>query len=252
MSSTAGTMALIQNIIDSLNPALSITIDRRVWAASMGNLAAATNGAVQTENVPTRATLTGSRGIYDRAGTPISRIHFSLQVTHPNRSSGSGSLQLGLDFYNNSLFIIDLDVSNDTLNGLVNNTIGGIALSNADGSHFIALTKNGDGDNGTFTYPTNESSSTGDGSGDSGSGDSGTTGDAKYSYPLKLDGLIKKLELNLFNSNGYVPYFAGMGSLDPSASDDTRYISIKLTLGREAYNELLIFLYTTILGLFQG
>ena len=252
MSSTAGTMALIQNIIDSLNPALSITIDRRVWAASMGNLAAATNGAVQTENVPTRASLTGTRGIYDRAGTPNSRIHFSLQVTHPNRSSGSGSLQLGLDFYNNSLFIIDLDVSNDTLNGLVNNTIGGIALSNADGSHFIALTKNGDGDNATYTYPTNESSSTGGDSGDSGSGDTGSTdGTWTYSYPLKLDGLIKKLELNLFNSNGYIPYFAGMGALDPSASDDTRYISIKLTLGREAYNELLIFLYTTILGLFR-
>ncbi|MBR2955587.1 MAG: Ig-like domain-containing protein [Clostridia bacterium] len=55
----------------------------------------------------------------------------------------------------------------------------------------------------------------------------------------------------MFNSNGYVPYFAGMKPLDPSAEDDTRYISIKVTLGRDAFNELLIFLYTMVLGLFQ-
>lgn len=66
-----------------------------------------------------------------------------------------------------------------------------------------------------------------------------------------LKGLVEKLELNLFTDSGYMPYIAG-GTAPGAGTDPTQFISIKVTLDKVAYNELLIYLYTMILGLLQG
>lgn len=66
-----------------------------------------------------------------------------------------------------------------------------------------------------------------------------------------LKGIVEKLELNLFTDSGYMPYIAG-GTAPGASTDPTQFISIKVTLNKAAYNELLIYLYTMILGLLQG
>jgi hypothetical protein len=57
--------------------------------------------------------------------------------------------------------------------------------------------------------------------------------------------------MNLFNSKGYLPYYSGMKALNPADTDDTRYISLKVTLDKDAFNEALVFVYTMVLGLLQ-
>ena len=68
-----------------------------------------------------------------------------------------------------------------------------------------------------------------------------------------LGGLINKVEVNLFNRNGYQPYISNMPTVnqDTAADTDASLISVKIELNKDAYNELLIFLYTTILSLFH-
>ena len=68
-----------------------------------------------------------------------------------------------------------------------------------------------------------------------------------------LNGLVNKVEVNLFNKTGYQPYISTMPdhTSEGVADTDASLISIKIELNKDAYNELLIFLYTTILSLFQ-
>lgn len=66
-----------------------------------------------------------------------------------------------------------------------------------------------------------------------------------------LNGLVNKVEVNLFNKTGYQPYISTMPNHtnEGVADTDASLISIKIELNKDAYNELLIFLYTTILSL---
>ena len=66
-----------------------------------------------------------------------------------------------------------------------------------------------------------------------------------------LNGLVNKVEVNLFNKTGYQPYLSNMPdhTSEGVADTDASLISIKIELNKDAYNELLIFLYTTILSL---
>lgn len=68
-----------------------------------------------------------------------------------------------------------------------------------------------------------------------------------------LNGLVNKVEVNLFNKTGYQPYISTMPdhTSEGVADTDASLISIKIELNKDAYNELLVFLYTTILSLFQ-
>src|SRR5699024_3431643 len=54
---------------------------------------------------------------------------------------------------------------------------------------------------------------------------------------------------NLFNSTGYQPYLEYMTNTSISAENAASLISVKVELNKYAYNELLVFLYTTILSL---
>ena len=68
-----------------------------------------------------------------------------------------------------------------------------------------------------------------------------------------LSGLINKVEVNLFNRNGYQPYLSGMSYVDPGnpADTDASLISVKVELTKDGYNELMIFVYTMLLSLLQ-
>gem|GEM_PF-4879098 len=86
--------------------------------------------------------------------------------------------------------------------------------------------------------------------------DDGTSWTSGYSYGggdimSILNGLVNRVEVNLFNKNGYQPYLATMPdhSGEGVADTDSSLISVKVELNKDAYNELMIFLYTTILSL---
>ena len=66
-----------------------------------------------------------------------------------------------------------------------------------------------------------------------------------------LNGLISKVEVNLFNRNGYQPYTSNMTAVAGGAPTDTdaSLISVKVELSKDGYNELMIFLYTMLLSL---
>lgn len=78
-----------------------------------------------------------------------------------------------------------------------------------------------------------------------------------YSYSADimqlLNGLVEKVTINLFNRNGYQPYLSTMPEMDQSVTEatDASLISVKVELNKDAYNELLVFLYTTLLSLVQ-
>ena len=86
----------------------------------------------------------------------------------------------------------------------------------------------------------------------------GTSWTSGYSYRdgdimSILNGLVNKVEVNLFNKTGYQPYISTMPdhTSEGVADTDASLISVKIELNKDAYNELLIFLYTTILSLFH-
>ena len=75
----------------------------------------------------------------------------------------------------------------------------------------------------------------------------------QYGTALSLEGLVNKVEVNLFNKNGYQPYLSTMkdtSTLAQSATDAS-LISIKVEFTKDGYNELMIYLYTMLLGLIQ-
>ena len=62
---------------------------------------------------------------------------------------------------------------------------------------------------------------------------------------LFRSGLIKKLDLNLFNNHEYWPYFNGMKDVSSGAGK----ISVKATLDKDAYNELILMVDCILLNL---
>lgn len=75
-----------------------------------------------------------------------------------------------------------------------------------------------------------------------------------YSYELQLDNLVEKVSVSLFNSNGYQPYLSSMTTSNEdwsplSTGHDASLISITVELNKQAYNELLIYVYTMLLSL---
>ena len=84
----------------------------------------------------------------------------------------------------------------------------------------------------------------------------GTSWTSGYSYGggdimSILNGLISKVEVNLFNRNGYQPYTSNMTAVagGTPADTDASLISVKVELSKDGYNELMIFLYTMLLSL---
>ena len=74
----------------------------------------------------------------------------------------------------------------------------------------------------------------------------GSGADSSYSPSLK--NLIEGIEINLFNSNGYQPYISTMTSA-PSSTGGTRYISLKIEFNKDAFNELLILIHYMLVNM---
>ena len=256
-SKTAGLMTLIQNVFDSLSPGLALTLEKNTdfvsisaegtWTAWISKI------AKYGDNGASTVTLTGTRK-NDPVGNGLSPYHLvlDLAVTHPDRGPGSGPFSAKVHFGNNIL-IGDLDVANGMVNGLVSSILGN-PINVADligGGGSLLNFAYSDADGAEWNYPSTDT--TPDFPGAVSASDDVTT-DAtsalEMSYEPKLDGLIQKITLNLFNSNGYQPYLSGMKTVSNFADkdEDSKYISIKIEFGKDAFNELLIMVYSLVFG----
>ena len=70
---------------------------------------------------------------------------------------------------------------------------------------------------------------------------------------LALESLVEKVEVNLFNRNGYQPYLSDMPWVDQTLTEatDASLLSVKVELSKDGYNELMIFVYKMLFGLLQ-
>lgn len=103
----------------------------------------------------------------------------------------------------------------------------------------LQLTKNNDGDDKTFEYPTAKTAS------DNVNAIGWNEDKTSYSYTADMSNLIKSVGINLFNSYGYVPYYEGM----PAVTNGAGKISIKAELNKDAYNELILMVNCILINL---
>lgn len=260
-SKTAGLMTLIQNVLDGLSPALALTLEKNTDFVSMTaeNTYVYNQIAKYGNNGASAVTLTGVRKTSSIGnGVPDYHLVLDLSITHPDRGPGSGAFTAKVHFGNNNILIQDLDVANGTVNSLVGTILGdpiNLASMVGGGSQLFSFAYS-DADSAEWNY--SSASTTPDFPGAVSASDSvvDTMKDATSAlslgsgYEPKLDGLIQKITLNLFNSNGYQPYLSDMNTPDTfNAEEDSKFLSIKIELGKDAYNELLIMVYTIVLNL---
>ena len=143
-------------------------------------------------------------------------------------SSGVAYTSADSDLHGNSLKTENGRVvtDNDDLTQKSNFTTRALAATNVNGPYKWAVSADGSSWTSGYSYK---------------DGDIGSI----------LNGLVNKVEVNLFNKTGYQPYISTMPNHtnEGVADTDASLISIKIELNKDAYNELLIFLYTTILSL---
>lgn len=93
------------------------------------------------------------------------------------------------------------------------------------------------------------------GNGNQGSGNSYEPYVRQYGQDLNsiLNGLVERVEVNLFNRNGYQPYLSKMPDYTGTETKETdsSLISVKIELSKDGYNELMIYVYTMLLGIIQ-
>ena len=69
---------------------------------------------------------------------------------------------------------------------------------------------------------------------------------------LNLQSLVSRVEVNLFNANGYQPYLSTMTDMSGKSGPETAsLISVKVELNKYAYNDLIMFVVCMLLGLMQ-
>ena len=304
-SQTAGTMTLLQNILDGLNANLSLTVDKRGESIVQSTtrwddefLGAGSDFVGVKTNLRSSVTAVSTSGLFNVAanGGPLSgdvaafsdfMLKLDVTAKHPHIDTtmrGVDTVDLDVYFGNNNLWIndigIDLGAAGDIIGIFASNllnwinignfispetgTLFSFAYSDADNSAWstnnpVATTASDDNvaktsadwaygfdnddlsDADVWTSPSAETNRD----------EPYKRNDAasEYSYPLNLTGLIEKVTVNLFNGEGYQPYLADMVGTSLGAGLDASLISIKIELNKYAYNELLVFLYTTILSL---
>lgn len=261
-SKTAGLMTLIQNVIDGIAPSLGITIEKNATFISLtaetsgARLRAAKYGNTGASSV----TLIGNRRADAISGTNPApfRLVLDLAVKHPDRGPGGANTPFtaNIHFGNNNLLIQDLDIANDTVNNLLSSilgeTIDAASLAGTGSNLFnFAYT---DADSNEWSYPGTSTRPDYPGAVTASDDSEGTAKTSALSlgssYEPKLDGLIQSIDLNLFNSNGYQPYLSGTKAQN-QLTDSSKYLSVKIEFGKDAFNELLIMVYTIVLGLIQ-
>lgn len=261
-SSTAGLMTLIQNVIDGIAPSLGITIEKNATFISLtaetsgARLRAAKYGNTGASSV----TLIGNRRADAISGTNPApfRLVLDLAVKHPDRGPGGANTPFtaNIHFGNNNLLIQNLSVGNGTVDSLLRtilgDTIDAASLAGTGSNLFnFAYT---DADSNEWSYPGTSTRPDYPGAVTASDDSEGTAKTSALSlgssYEPKLDGLIQSIDLNLFNSNGYQPYLSGTKAQN-QLTDSSKYLSVKIEFGKDAFNELLIMVYTIVLGLIQ-
>ena len=291
-SKTAGTMTLLTNILDGLKANLALSVDRRGVSGVQATGGTAWNYVWTNRKSSVSLKGTNSYVTYGQEGSRKTGFMLVLNATaaHPEIQETSGrKVSLDVQFGNGSLCIDNVsagtlagDISGavtraiiGAVNGLdVGNLIGlgamlgGLAYSDADNGMWDytnpIATAASDGADAAAAAEIDESLIPADSHPDptysysdmtqpwsSGNGDSHY--DRQYGTALSLEGLVNKVEVNLFNKNGYQPYLSTMkdtSTLAQSATDAS-LISIKVEFTKDGYNELMIYLYTMLLGLIQ-
>ncbi len=280
-SQTAGTMTLLQNILDGLNANLSLNIDKKAESivqstGAWGGLVGGGFDAVQVNRNST-VSVTGSGGYHtpsDGAADDIPydyMLYLTATARHPEITDNSG-ISVDIYFGNANLWIDNLGLNLGGLENidLIMNAINGMSLgsmlngllnfgySDADNSSWspsnpVATTASDETLNKT-SYATTASEVT-----DytinwsnkySGNANSTYTSTASS---LALESLVEKVEVNLFNRNGYQPYLSDMPWVDQTLTEatDASLLSVKVELSKDGYNELMIFVYKMLFGLLQ-
>lgn len=253
-SKTAGVMTLLQNIIESIDPSIEINMEKRVKQV-VNSVSANYISYVYPRNDLTKAKLTLERS--DTSSTNVAnayRLKINLDVTHPYTPAANHNLR-GEVYLSSNTLLIPTDTDKLTfldglggISGLVDRLLPSIMNPIAvDLSSVLGGLAYSDADTEEWEYPTASTAADEAAS----SADASSAEDSGLSLDI-LDGLVEKVSLNLFNSNGYLPYLPTMTSApDTNAADDARYISVKLELGKDAYNELIIMLHLMLLQMVQ-
>lgn len=280
-SQTAGTMTLLQNILDGLNANLSLNVDKKAESivqstGAWGGLVGGGFDAVQVNRNST-VSVTGSGGYHtpsDGATGDIPydyMLYLTATARHPEITDNSG-ISVDIYFGNANLWIDNLglnlggleniDLIMDAINGMsLGSMLNGLlnfGYSDADNSSWspsnpVATTASDETLNKT-SYATTASEVT-----DytinwsnrySGNANSTYTSTASS---LALESLVEKVEVNLFNRNGYQPYLSDMPWVDQTLTEatDASLLSVKVELNKDGYNELMIFVYKMLFGLLQ-
>lgn len=289
-SQTAGTMTLITNILDGLNASLGISIDKQGSMIVLGtSVSVEANPVVTYAASKGSVTLTGeSQYVTDGPSGTMGSVPdgFMLLLNGRSRHTESASdnqTSLNLYFGNNNLWLGGIALGGSDaasiLVGILNGwelgslfdlpgLLGGLAYSDADNSSWstenpVATTASNGQSEASYTEESSAETAADvipdipDPNDKAAWTEETYSGNVNRTYPfsyeLQLNNLVEKVTVNLFNSNGYQPYLSDMTDLTgaPVSDTDASLISVKVELSKQGYNELMIYVYTMLLGLIQ-
>lgn len=275
-SSTAGTMTLVSTLLDSLDISLGINVDKRGTSVVQGTNTIGWDAVDTTQN--STVTLTGS-GEYVKSIGSYSINGYMLKLhaiaKHPHIHDND---QISLDVFlgNGEIYLDNLALNVTGLDWLVQAIAGGRPLSSLvsalDGLFDFAYT---DYDTSTWDSSNPVATTAEDGTDAANNASASTASevtdhtitwgsdmekglvykteghyDRKTYKSIELSNLINKVSVNLFTAEGYQPYltksYSGTGG-----PTDASLISVKVEFTKDGYNELMLFLYCTLLGLLQ-
>lgn len=276
-SSTAGTMTMIAELLESLDISLGINIDKRGTSIVQGTNTIGWDAVDTTQNAS--VTLSGSGAYVESIGSyEIDGYMLTLHAVakHPHIHDND---QISLDVFlgNGEIYLDNIALNVTGLDWLVEAIAGGRPLSSLvsalSGLFDFAYT---DYDTSTWNS-SNPVATTAEDESDSTSSDvSATTAsevtdheitwgtdmesglvyktsghyDRKTYTSIELDNLINKVSVNLFTAEGYQPYLTKSYS-STGGPTDASLISVKVEFTKDGYNELMLFVYCTLLGLLQ-
>lgn len=275
-SSTAGTMTLVSTLLDSLDISLGINVDKRGTSIVQGTNTVGWDAVDTTQN--STVTLTGS-GEYVKSIGSYSINGYMLKLhaiaKHPHIHDND---QISLDVFlgNGEIYLDNIALNVTGLDWLVQAIAGGRPLSSLvsalDGLFDFAYT---DYDTSTWDSSNPVATTAEDGTDAANNASASTASevtdhtitwgsdmedglvykteghyDRKTYKSIELSNLINKVSVNLFTAEGYQPYLTKSYS-STGGPTDASLISVKVEFTKDGYNELMLFLYCTLLGLLQ-